>query len=308
MTEWAVHDLCPASWINLAVCLDNGGQSFTWIQAEEAEWYVVYLSHLTMMFRVNVLEGAVVVVGLKDDRVYFKTDADAEKMKLALWDYFNLSHDLEALYAAWSKDAHFKKQALAFPRIRLLRQDPVETLFAFICSQNNGISRITKMVQHLKKAYGKPVGTYKDLTLYSFPHPSRMAEDGVAVALGSAGFGYRAKYIEASSRMLCEMGIEELIAWRNDPYEEVVERLLKFPGIGPKVADCIALMSLDKHESVPIDTHIWKVASKHYKLIPAAANKSMSRSLYKEIGSKFRSIFGERAGWAHLILFAAQKA
>lgn len=257
--------------------------------------------------RVNTLDGVVVAVGQQDDRAYFKTDGDPEKTKMLLQDYFNLSHDLEALYATWSKDPHFKRQAAQFPGIRLLRQDPVETLFAFICSQNNGIGRITKMVQHLKKAYGKEIGTYKDIALYSFPHPCRLAEDGVAEALSKAGFGYRAKYIQGSGKMLREMGVEELMAWRTLPYEEVVENLLRFPGIGPKVADCIALMSLDKLESVPIDTHIWRVASQHYRLIPAAS-KSMTRTVYREIGGRFRGIFGPLAGWAHLILFAAQKA
>jgi N-glycosylase/DNA lyase len=251
--------------------------------------------------------GLVVAVGLQGDRVYFKTDADADEARALLQDYFNLSHDLEALYAAWSKDPHFKRQAAQFPGIRLLRQDPVETLFAFICSQNNGIGRITKMVQHLRRAYGQEVGAYKGIVLYSFPHPSRLAEDGVAEGLSEAGFGYRAKYIQASGKMLCEMGVEELRAWRAAPYGEVVEGLLRFPGIGPKVADCIALMSLDKHESVPVDTHIWRVACQHYKLIPNA-NKSMTRTVYREIGGRFRGIFGPLAGWAHLILFAAQKA
>jgi N-glycosylase/DNA lyase len=46
---------------------------------------------------------------------------------------------------------------------------------------------------------------------------------------------------------------------RDKPYEEVKEALLELSGVGPKVADCIALMSLDKLESVPVDTHVWQV-------------------------------------------------
>lgn len=30
-------------------------------------------------------------------------------------------------------------------------------------------------------------------------------------------------------------------------------------GIGPKVAACVALFSLDKHEAIPVDTHVWQV-------------------------------------------------
>ena len=31
-------------------------------------------------------------------------------------------------------------------------------------------------------------------------------------------------------------------------------------GVGRKVADCVALFSLDKHDVVPVDTHVWDIA------------------------------------------------
>lgn len=39
---------------------------------------------------------------------------------------------------------------------RMLRQDPVECLFSFICSSNNHISRIHGMVERLAAQYGEP--------------------------------------------------------------------------------------------------------------------------------------------------------
>jgi hypothetical protein len=30
-------------------------------------------------------------------------------------------------------------------------------------------------------------------------------------------------------------------------------------GVGPKVAACVALFSLDKHDAIPVDTHVWQV-------------------------------------------------
>lgn len=41
----------------------------------------------------------------------------------------------------------------------------------------------------------------------------------------------------------------------------VIDALCTLPGVGPKVAACIALFSLDQHHAVPVDTHVWKVIS-----------------------------------------------
>lgn len=62
-------------------------------------------------------------------------------------EYFNLKPRLVQLYEQWSSaDANFKKKAPAFTGIRVLQQDPWETLVGFICSSNNNIARISQMV------------------------------------------------------------------------------------------------------------------------------------------------------------------
>ena len=62
-------------------------------------------------------------------------------------DYFQLDVDLEPLYQKWSGiDPVFETIALNYPGVRMLRQDPVENLFSFICSSNNNIQRISGTV------------------------------------------------------------------------------------------------------------------------------------------------------------------
>lgn len=64
-------------------------------------------------------------------------------------DYFNLKVDLESLYEKWAKaDSNFKEKAGEFRGVRMLQQDPWECLIGFICSSNNNIGRISKMVCH----------------------------------------------------------------------------------------------------------------------------------------------------------------
>jgi N-glycosylase/DNA lyase len=46
--------------------------------------------------------------------------------------------------------------------------------------------------------------------------------------------------------------------------EELKEELFKLCGVGPKVADCVALFSPDQDTIVPDDTHVWQTAIRDY--------------------------------------------
>jgi 8-oxoguanine DNA glycosylase, N-terminal domain len=70
-------------------------------------------------------------------------------------EYFNLDVNLQKLTEEWSaRDAHYAWVNQRLQGCRMLRQDPVECLFQFICSSNNHISRIHGMVNHLCVEYG----------------------------------------------------------------------------------------------------------------------------------------------------------
>ena len=43
-------------------------------------------------------------------------------------------------------------------------------------------------------------------------------------------------------------------------------------------------MSLDKHEAVPVDTHVWQITAKHY-MTNQLKTKSLTAKVYKEIGT-----------------------
>lgn len=80
---------------------------------------------------------------------------------------------------------------------------------------------------------------------------------------------------------------------------------MECPGIGRKVADCIALFSLDQHGAIPVDTHVWEIAIRDYSS-HLQQSKSLTPKIYKEVGDTFRQRFGPKAGWAHSVLFAAE--
>lgn len=130
---------------------------------------------------------------------------NSEKYDNILKDYFQLDIDLERLYARWcGADENFKTVASRLPGVRILRQDPVENLFSFICSSNNNITRICGMVQRMCTRFGELLTNLDGNNYYSFPSVEVLAKPGVEEELRTLGFGYRAKYISSTAQYIME--------------------------------------------------------------------------------------------------------
>uniref|UniRef100_A0A8D0DSP1 N-glycosylase/DNA lyase n=1 Tax=Salvator merianae TaxID=96440 RepID=A0A8D0DSP1_SALMN len=225
-----------------------------------------------------------------------------------LQDYFQLHVNLSALYQGWSYvDSHFREVAIKFPGVRVLRQDPVECLFSFICTSNNHLSRITNMIQHLCQAFGRRLCQLDTKTYHAFPSLQAMAGADTEARLRDLGFGYRARFVSESARAVLKTlgGAAGLQQLRSVPYEQARHALCTLPGVGVKVADCVCLMALDKAEAVPVDTHIWQVAKRYYGQELGMGARSVTERVHREIGNFFRSLWGPYAGWAQAVLFCA---
>ena len=186
-----------------------------------------------------------------DADVRFRSSGAATPQALAqtrsaLADYLRLDANLTALYTQWgAADANFARHADAFRGIRLLRQDPVENVFTFICSSCNNIARIAQMVDKLCAHFGVPVAPGPDGRMYhAFPTVERLAQPDVEAQLRALGFGYRARFIQQAAQLVRHHPPGWLASLRRQPYAEARAALLTLPGVGPKVADCICLMSL----------------------------------------------------------------
>jgi hypothetical protein len=90
------------------------------------------------------------------------------------------------------------------------------------------------------------------------------------------------------------------------PLERAVELLTELPGVGPKVASCVALFSLDKHSAVPVDTHVWDLAKKYYAKEALRGKSSPQAALHPIVQKAFIDAFGPYAGWAHNALFVGE--
>lgn len=226
-------------------------------------------------------------------------------------EYLQVHFPIRDYYAQWSSAdvKQFARKATLLPGVRMLKQDPFENVISFICSQNNNISRIGQLVSKVCKNYGTFIGNIHGEDYYSFPTLSDLLKVGnLESELRALSFGYRAAYIAKAVTFLSKQepdGTGWLLGLRQVPYEEAKRSLLQIPGIGPKVADCVCLMSLEKHNAVPVDTHVLQIALRDYSIPGLKSKSSLTNNTYNQITTFFQNLFGEHAGWAHTVLFCA---
>lgn len=240
------------------------------------------------------------------------TTVSVTEIEQYLRSYFRLNDSLEDLYQKWSKaDKRLATIAKCIPGVRILEQDPFECLISFICSSNNNIPRITKMVNAIRANYGEKLLTIGDEAYYSFPSMEELLASGTDDGFrNKCGLGYRSKYILETLQILKKMGGEEYLrSFRNmqDDPTLVQDKLCEFCGVGRKVADCVALFSLRQDGAIPVDVHVWNIARRDYDPENALDQvKSLTPTTYKLVGELFRSRFPDKAGWAHSLLFVAE--
>jgi N-glycosylase/DNA lyase len=225
-----------------------------------------------------------------------------------LYSYFQLDIDMQELYQTWSRQCErLEKIAKCIPGVRIVQQDPWECLVSFICSSNNNIPRITKILAAIRREYGDFLVEYNQEVLYSFPSLEQLSQATEADLKSKCGLGYRAKYIVETTKLLTKLGGEAYLRQLQsmDDHQVVQDKLVEFCGVGRKVADCVALFSLNSTDAIPVDTHVWKIAKRDYdRDLPSI--KSLTPTVYKQVGDLFRHRFPVRAGWAHSLLFVAE--
>lgn len=174
--------------------------------------------------------------------------------------YFNVGADYsEAQEICRGYGGTLAEMAEASKGIRLLNQEPWEMLISFIISQRNNIPKIQSTIERLCARVGNKVDSEAGYW-YKFPTPSELLN---VSSLDGVGLGYREPYIlgaaeEVASGRLDLAKIEEMT------YENAITTLEGLYGIGPKVANCIALFGYHKTEAFPIDVWIERAIGEYF--------------------------------------------
>jgi len=185
-------------------------------------------------------------------------------------DYFNiwrsyLGFDID--YSLLSADilAHFPTgsimtEAAEYGKgIRILAQDPFETLISFIISQNNNIPRIKKLVEALSRAAGDKIGD----ELFAFPTAKQILDLGVD-GLKDLKTGFRAGYIYDAAQKVYSGEIDLASVASAESTAAASEILQKIKGVGPKVAACTLLFGFKRLCAFPVDVWIKRSFANHF--------------------------------------------
>jgi N-glycosylase/DNA lyase len=197
--------------------------------------------------------------------------------------YFALDVSLSKIIATFPDNGALAEAVKKHRGLRVLRQEPWETLASFIASSTKQIVQIRQIVANLARLFGE-----ND----AFPPVDVIARTSHRQLLDSK-LGFRAKYLLAAARAIDggEVRLDELPGM---DYDRALEELMKLDGVGEKIANCTLLFSCGHNEAFPVDVHVKRSLQ---RLFPGR----------KMTAQQIRSHFGPYAGWAQQYLFFQER-
>ena len=184
-----------------------------------------------------------------------------------IWrDYFDIDYGYDAITQSLitGEDTFLRDAANFGYGLRILKQDVFEVLISFIISQRKSIPAIKTCIENLSRRFGEPILTKSGISTgnYSFPKPSTLAYAKLE-ELREMGLGYRDHYVKNTALAVIngKLNLDEL---KQAGYKDAMEKLMELPGVGIKVANCVALYGLHFIDAFPIDVWIERILKNIY--------------------------------------------
>ena len=255
------------------------GQAFRWYVEEDGSY-------------TNIHYGRVLNVKKEGEDLIF-SNINRSEFQNIWYNYFDLGTDYGEIKRELSKDPILEEAIKFGEGIRILNQEPFETIISFIISANNQIPRIRKSIELISQNYGQVIGTYNGKEYFLFPNAEILANVDEKELEEKSKVGYRAKYIKNTAKMINEkeIDIHQLTSLST---KEAKEILMKLPGVGPKVSDCVLLFAFNKNDAFPVDVWVKRVMEYFY-LKKDTKLKDISKYAYEK--------FGDLSGFAQQYLF-----
>ena len=261
----------------------ESGQSFRWNKQ--------YFNG--SLYYEGVIHDKIVHLSQDQESILLESSGDHVSIKKLIIDYLRLDENLDEVYKYISKDIYIKSAINKYRGMKILRQDPWECLISFICSSNSNIKRISKNIEDISIEFGNKI-TFNGKDRYSFPSAITLSNT-TEQKLRNLGLGFRAPYVLETAKVIASNQIN-LKNLRDLNYQDALDNLIKLPGVGDKVANCILLFSLDQNEAFPVDVWIQRVLKEKYFNIKDKTN-------IIKVRLKAQKYFSNYAGYAIQYLF-----
>jgi len=194
----------------------------------------------------------------------FEFDCDDAQFEQTWREYFDLTENYAAIRSRINpeEDPFLWRASEQEKGIRILRQDPWETLVSFIISQNKNIPAIRRAINKLCETCGQRLEDARGKSYFAFPDPESvvmLSEE----QLKACSLGYRWSYVHAAADAVAS-GMLDLEELRSASEEEANAALMSVRGVGIKVASCVALFGLHHTDAFPKDVWIKRILSNEY--------------------------------------------
>ncbi len=257
------------------------------------------------VFLWNKIEDQWIGVDGQDIIILNQSPFSARSSSNSIDNFFREDDNLKKILSNISRDKIVERAVKQSPGLRLIRQDPFQCYISFICSSNSSIQNIKSMLENLCKKFGTRQ-EFNGYELPTFPKAEILAKASMK-DLADCRLGFRAKYVKEASQAVYSGKID--FAWlKKTDYQTALDSLKKILGIGNKVADCIALFSLDKMEAFPIDRWTQRILLKYYKkFFDNVTEKPVTEKKYEKLHEEIVEYFGPYAGYAQQFLFKMER-
>ncbi|MGC8742857.1 MAG: DNA-3-methyladenine glycosylase family protein [Verrucomicrobiia bacterium] len=211
-----------------------------------------------------------------------------------LEDYLQINVDINAILNSFPKDRRLEQAVKECRGLRIVRQQPWECLASFLMSSSKQIIQIKQIISNLCRHFGEPVPTPPGREqMYSFPSVESIAQAD-ETNLRQCKMGFRAAYLKNTAQLIKKekINLDELSFLTID---QAREALMRFPGVGVKIANCVLLFSLGFYRAFPVDVWVRKALQNFYFENKPVKKREMERFAYE--------YFGEFGGYAQQYLF-----
>ena len=272
------HHLIPVCDYDLVATLACG-QAFRWREREG--WWP------------GVIAGRWVRLRQTEEGIVFQT-ATPLTDDVPLRHYLQTEIDFASVLASFPDDEPMRAATAACRGLRLLRQEPWECLASFILSSTKQIVQIQQIVALLCERFGARLAVPPGHEpMFDFPSVERIAAC-TEQELRDCKMGFRAPNLLRTAKMIVadEVNLHRL---HTLTVEEARAELLKFPGVGNKIANCVLLFAYGFQQAFPVDVWVMKALRELYFPKRRVSEKRIARFTATH--------FGPNAGYAQQYLF-----